>query len=117
MKIVIDIDLMNSHKLTPNLFCMLFFKYFEHPSLMSPTTRDELVRLEFLDEEFNLTSKCDKLFKKDLTTLKDEEIKEFLLELRGLFPKGVKPPVRSAVGMASLPDNIPVEIEAQFLLK
>ena len=25
--------------------------------------------------------------------------------------------VRSAVGMGSLPDNIPVEIEAQFLLK
>jgi hypothetical protein len=25
--------------------------------------------------------------------------------------------VRSAVGMATLPDNIPVEIEAQFLLK
>jgi len=25
--------------------------------------------------------------------------------------------VRSAVGMASLPDNIPVEIEAQFMLK
>lgn len=39
---------------------------------------------------------------------------ELFLEVWGP-DKGVG--VRSAVGMATLPDNIPVEIEAQFLLK
>ncbi len=39
---------------------------------------------------------------------------ELFLEIWG-ETKGVG--VRSAVGMATLPDNIPVEIEAQFLLK
>lgn len=36
---------------------------------------------------------------------------------REIFGKTAGVGVRSAVGMSSLPDNIPVEIEAQFLLK
>ena len=105
MKVLIDIPLMNSYKLTPNLYVMLFFKYFKHPSIMSPDTKVSLIKLGFMDEACNLTSKCNALFKKDLASLKDEEIIVFLLELRKLFPKGVKianSPVRSAVGMATV---------------
>lgn len=105
MTIEIDIGVMNSFKLTPNYYVMLYYKFYNLPHKMHPNTQKALVQLGFLDKSGEFTQKINELFKEDLSKSGDKELKEFLEKMRDNFPKGVKTGgkhVRSVIGSATV---------------
>ena len=105
MIVEIDIDKMNELKLTPNGWVMLYYLYIDRPCKIGPTLTSILQKQGFLTEKCTLTDKAKDIFKEDVKQLSNEALKEFLLELREHFPKGVKTggkPVRSAVGTVTI---------------
>jgi hypothetical protein len=105
MKIEIDTKVLNLNKLTPNGYVTLYLLHSGTNHKVGPITKEKLTKLGFLDTEGLLTKKANDLFKVDLKQLNDEKIKEFLVKLRDLFPKGVKTggsPVRSAIGVSTI---------------
>jgi hypothetical protein len=106
LEVIINIKLMNSNQLTPNYYVMLHYIFYDIPHRIGPMTKAALIKLRFLDSKGNLTDKARNLFKEDdLKQLNDKKMKEFLLELREYFPKGVTTggsPVRTAIGIATV---------------
>ncbi len=105
LEITINIKLMNSNRLTPNYWVMLYYIYHGIGHKLGDMTKGSLIKLGFLDTKGELTDKARDLFKVDLKDLNDGKMKEWLLELRDIFPRGVKinnSPVRSAVGLSTV---------------
>ena len=91
MKIIIDTEVLNENKLTPTQYVMLHFKYKGIPHTIGPNMLRVLEELGFCDAEYTtLTDKAISLFNKDLKQMDADELKEFLEELRNLFPDKVK---------------------------
>lgn len=101
----IDVDKMNEYGLTPNGWFVLHYIYHGKSYVVSPTLTEMLINQEFITEEYELTDKGKEVFKQDVKQLKDNEIKEFLKELREFFPKGITingSPVRTTIGTATV---------------
>lgn len=97
-------QLINSYQLTPNYYVMLWLMYYDKPHKIGPSTQQALEKLEFI-KDGKLTNKAINLFKKEDKKLNDQQLREFLEELRDLFPKGVKingSPVRTTIGLATV---------------
>jgi len=105
LEITINIKLMNSNQLTPNYYVMLYYMYYDIPHKLGPNSKASLIKLKFLDSRGEMTPKARGLFKVNLKELDDLKMRDWILELREIFPKGVKisgSPVRSAVGAATV---------------
>lgn len=104
MKITIDIDRMNELQLTPNLYCLLYYLYYNLSCKISPDSKKQLYKLGFIDEMGNISAKGKQLFTDpdSITKEKELEIKELLNKMVDMFPKGVmsgNKAVRSTVNL------------------
>lgn len=105
LEITINIKLMNSNQLTPNYYVMLYYIYHNIPHKIGPMTKASITKLGFLNDKGELTDKAKDLFQVEIKDLNDAKMKEWILDLRDIFPKGVKiagSPVRSAVGLSTV---------------
>ncbi len=101
----VNIDKMNEVGLTPNGWVMLWYLYHNKPCRIGPSLSSILKKQGFLSDDGTLTDKAKELFKEDIKNLSDDKLKEFLVELREYFPKGIKTggkPVRSAIGAITI---------------
>lgn len=90
LKIIIDVDLINTYNLTPTQYCILYYLYHNLEVQIGPNMHRGLYHVGMLDEkEIKLTEKANKLFYEDPKQWSNPKIKEFLTELREFFPKGV----------------------------
>lgn len=90
LKIIIDVDLINTYNLTPTQYCILYYLYHNLDVQVGPNMHRSLCHIGMLEEnKIKLTQKAIKLFYEDPKQWSDSRIKEFLSELREIFPKGV----------------------------
>lgn len=102
LKIVIDVDLMNLHKLTPTTYVMLYYLHNKLDCKISPQTRTDLYNNKFIDTEGNITSLGKSIFTDPdaISEEKKQDYEELLKKMVSYFPKGVKTagkPVKTSV--------------------
>ena len=90
MVITIDTDKLKEHKLMPTQYVMLYYLHHGLDCKISPETRNQLYKLEFIDVLGNITLKGRSLFLEPdkITEDKKEDIKNLLKILVEYFPKG-----------------------------
>lgn len=90
LKIIINVDLINTYKITPTQYCILYYLYHDLDVQIGPNMHNALYHAGMLEkDEIKLTEIANKLFYEDPKQWGSSRVKEFLTELREFFPKGV----------------------------